>query len=139
MTNVIAHGVDLVDVHRVEQMASRHGQRFLDRVFTLAEQEYCQRSKRRFEHYAGRFAAKEAVMKVLGTGWRNGIAWSDIEVVNASSGAPSVRLAGLCAVTARERGIATILISISHTDSHAIASAIGLGGREARERGASGP
>ena len=125
--NVIAHGIDLVQTARIVQLHRRHGQRFLDRIFTPAEQTYCMGRKRRFEHLAGRFAAKEAVLKVLGTGWRNGIAWTDIEVTNDASGEPSVHLAGQCARIAARRGLATILISISHIDTHGMASAIGVG------------
>lgn len=126
--NVIAHGVDLVDTARLARLREQHGRRFLDRVFTPREQAYCLDRKRELEHLAGRFAAKEAVLKVLGTGWRDGIAWTDIEVVNAPSGEPAVHLAGRCAEIAAARGIGRILISISHIETHALASAIGLRG-----------
>jgi holo-[acyl-carrier protein] synthase len=124
--NVVAHGVDFVEIRRIAELVERHGRAFLDRVFTAVEQDYCRGRKRELEHLAGRFAAKEAVLKVMGTGWRNGIAWTDVEVVNAVSGQPSIRLYGRCAEIASERGIAQVLISISHTDTHALASAIGL-------------
>ena len=83
--------------------------------------------KREIEHLAGRFAIKEAVLKVLGTGWQNGISWTDIEVVNNAAGKPSVALTGRCEEIAKERGIVDIDISISHIETHAIASAIGTG------------
>ena len=124
--NLIAHGVDFVDIHRIAELLERHGDHFLQRVFTPAERDYCRGRKRELEHLAGRFAAKEAVLKVLGTGWRDGIAWTDIEVTNASSGEPHVRLAGRCAELAAGRGITRVLISISHTDTHAMASAVGV-------------
>lgn len=124
--NVVAHGVDFVEIRRIADMHRRYGERFLDRVFTPAEQEYCRSRKRCLEHLAGRFAAKEAVLKVLGTGWRHGIAWTDIEVRNAASGEPGVTLGGRCSELARLRGIVRVLISISHTDTHAMASAIGV-------------
>ena len=124
--NVIAHGVDFVEIRRISELIDRHGQAFLDRVFTGVEQDYCRDRRRSLEHLAGRFAAKEAVLKVMGTGWRSGIAWTDVEVVNAPSGQPSIRLYGRCAEIAAERGIEQVLISISHTDTHAMASAIGL-------------
>jgi len=124
--NVKAHGVDMVDCNRLKQSIERHGQRFLERVFTPAELAYCQGRKREIEHLAGRFAAKEAVLKVLGTGWRNGIAWTDVEVRNQPSGQPKVTLYGRCREVADELGLAAILISISHIDTHAIASAIGV-------------
>ena len=123
--NVIAHGIDMVECDRLAESIRKHGEAFLQRVFTPAELEYCRGRKREIEHLAGRFAAKEAVMKLLGTGWQNGIGWQDIEVVNQSSGRPVVRLTGRCRELADELGLASILISISHVASHAIASAIG--------------
>jgi len=124
--NVISHGVDMVDCKRLETMIERHGQRFLTRVFTQRERDYCVGRKRQIEHLAGRFAAKEAILKVLGTGWRNGICWTDIEVINEPSGQPVVHLAGQCECIASELGLARVLISISHIETHAIASAIGI-------------
>ena len=115
----------MVDCKRLEQSIGRHGQRFLDRVFTEAEQAYCDGRKRRIEHFAGRFAAKEAVLKVLGTGWSSGIAWTDVEVSNEGSGKPLINLSGRCKEIADELGLAKIIISISHISTHAIASAIG--------------
>jgi holo-[acyl-carrier protein] synthase len=126
MTNVLAHGVDMVDCKRLAESIDRHGRRFLDRVFTPLELDYCMGRKRSIEHLAGRFAAKEAVLKVLGTGWRNGICWTDIEVRNLPSGQPRVHLTGRCRELADEMGLAEILISISHIETHAIASAMGL-------------
>ena len=125
----IGHGIDLVETSRIAGMVEEHGQRFLDRCFTPAEQAYCMKSQKRcVEHLAGRFAAKEAVLKVLGTGWRGGIAWTDIEVIKEESGQPLIRLTGECARIASERGITRWMISISHIETHATASAIGLGG-----------
>jgi len=124
--NVVGHGIDLVSCPRLADMVERHGQRFLDRVFTSSEQEYCLGRKRQAEHLAGRFAAKEAVMKVFGTGWGKGISWTDIEVRNTASGQPQVHLAGPCRRIAEEMGLTRILISISHTAEHAIASALGV-------------
>jgi holo-[acyl-carrier protein] synthase len=122
--DVIAHGIDMVDCARLQVMIDKHGQRFLDRVFTPLEQKYCAARKRRVEHLAGRFAAKEALLKVLGTGWRGGISWTDIEIRNDPSGKPTVRLAGKCRKVADKLGISSIQISISHISTHAIASAI---------------
>ena len=123
--NVLSHGVDMVDCKRLAAMIDRYGNRFLKRVFTRRELEYCQGKKRQIEHLAGRFAAKEAVLKVLGTGLRKGMSWTDIEVVNEPSGRPKVTLSGGCRRIADEKDIAQILISISHIETHAIASAIG--------------
>jgi len=125
--NVICHGIDLVDCKRVGQMVERHRERFLDRVFTAAEQEYCQRQVKNVERLAGRFAVKEAVMKMLGTGWQNGIAWTDIETVNDPLGRPVVRLSGKVAQMAADLGIEQVSVSITHTSDLAIASAIALG------------
>ncbi len=127
--SIVGHGIDIVETARIKQMVEEHGQRFLDRCFTPAEQAYCARStKRYFEHLAGRFAAKEAVLKVLGTGWRGGIAWTDIDVVKELSGRPRVALTGECARIAAELGIAHWHLSISHIETHATASAIGVRG-----------
>jgi holo-[acyl-carrier protein] synthase len=126
--SIVAHGIDMVDCDRLEQSIEKHGQRFLDRVFTPHEQAYCQsRKKSSLQHLAGRFAVKEAVLKVLGTGWRDGIAWTDIEVRNKPSGQPIVVLGGRCRELADQLGLVAIHISISHIKTHAIGSAIGVG------------
>ena len=123
---IVGHGIDIVETSRIRQMVAEHGQRFLDRCFTPAEQAYCTlHPKRYFEHLAGRFAAKEAVLKVLGTGWRGGIAWTDIDVVKQPSGQPTVALTGESAAVAARLGIARWHLSISHIETHATASAIG--------------
>ncbi|MGA2265025.1 MAG: holo-ACP synthase [Phycisphaerae bacterium] len=133
--NVVAHGVDMVECARLAQMIERHGRKFLNRVFTPAELDYCLDKKRAVEHLAGRFAAKEAVLKVLGTGWRNGITWTDIEVRNHPSGQPQVKLTGRCRQIADDLGLASILVSISHIGTHAIASAIGSNDGEKKPTG----
>jgi holo-[acyl-carrier protein] synthase len=90
---ILGHGIDIVETARVKRLVDEHGQRFLDRCFTPDEQAYCSRNPKRYhEHLAGRFAAKEAVLKVLGTGWRGGIQWTDIEVLKEPSGQPKIRL-----------------------------------------------
>ncbi len=100
---ILGHGIDLVEIARIRRLHEEHGQHFLDRVFTAAEQEYCAANpKRYFEHLAGRFAAKEAVLKVLGTGWRGGIAWTDIDVVRDPNGQPGINLTGECERIATE-------------------------------------
>src|SRR6185503_952900 len=103
---IVGHGIDIIETARIKRSFDEHGQRFLDRVFTAAEQRYCAQNKKRyFEHLAGRFAAKEAVLKVLGTGWRGGIAWTDIEIVKEMSGQPKIVLTGECDRIARDLGI----------------------------------
>ena len=127
MENVVAHGVDMVDCNRLAGSIEKFGQKFLDRIYTPLEQEYCRsRKKSEIQSLAGRFAVKEAVLKVIGTGWRDGIAWTDIEVRNQPSGQPIAHLHGKCKEIAAQQGIVKILISISHIQTHAIASAIGL-------------
>ena len=124
---IVGHGIDIVETARIKELVVEHGRRFLDRLFTPAEQAYCNaHPKRYFEHLAGRFAAKEAVLKVLGTGWRGRIAWTDIDVVKQPSGQPTVALTGESAAVAARLGIATWHLSISHIETHATASAIGL-------------
>jgi holo-[acyl-carrier protein] synthase len=124
---IVGHGIDIVETARVKRLVEEHGQHFLDRCFTPAEQAYCALNKKRyFEHLSGRFAAKEAILKVLGTGWRHGIAWTDMEIVNTPAGQPQVTLSGECARVANEQGIARWMISISHIETHATASAIGM-------------
>ena len=124
---IIAHGIDLVDFPRIEQMVERHGDRFVNRIFTAAEQAYARGHKNTIEKYAGRFAAKEAILKVLGTGWRGSIAWRDMEITNDPRGQPLVALSGACEQIARRLGIVQVLVSITHTRALAVATAIGLG------------
>jgi holo-[acyl-carrier protein] synthase len=124
---IIGHGVDIVEKARIDRMLEEHGERFLSRCFTEAERAYADgNTKRRMEHLAGRFAAKEAILKVLGTGWSGGIAWTDAEVVREASGRPTVHLHGRCAEVAAELGIREWWLSISHIETHAVASAIGV-------------
>ena len=125
--NVISHGIDIVECHRITELLGKHRDRFLDRVLTPKERERADRLHSPIPHISGRFAAKEAILKVLGTGWRGGIAWTDIEITNDEMGAPHVELQGMCAQVAKDRGIARVLLSISHTDTSATASALGLG------------
>ena len=125
---IIAHGIDLVDCGRLQASIDRQGARFLNRVFTESEQRYCMEQKKgRIQSLAGRFAVKEAVMKVFGTGWAKGIAWTDMEVLNEANGRPVLYLHGQCQSLAEELGIEDIVISISHTKTHAVGSAIGTG------------
>jgi holo-[acyl-carrier protein] synthase len=123
---IVGHGIDIVETERIRRLTLEHGQRFLDRCFTPAEQIYCDRNeKRRYEHLAGRFAAKEAILKVLGTGWSGGIAWTDIEILPSPAGQPIVTLNGETYAIARRLGITQWFVSISHIETHATASAIG--------------
>lgn len=123
---IVAHGIDLVDCPRIEQMVQRHGERFLKRVFTDAERAYAKANRNEVEKLAGRFAAKEAILKLMGTGWRGKIAWTDIEVINNPVGQPEVTLGGEVKTIADGLGIKHISISITHTANFAIASAVAL-------------
>jgi holo-[acyl-carrier protein] synthase len=123
---IVAHGIDLVDCPRIEQMIQRHGERFIKRVFTAAEQAYAQANKNDIEKLAGRFAAKEAILKLMGTGWRGRIAWTDIEIINNAAGQPEVTLGGEVKKIAEQLGIKHISVSITHTANFAIASAVAL-------------
>ena len=123
---IVAHGIDLVDCPRIEQMVKRHGERFLKRVFTATEQAYAEANKNGIDKLAGRFAAKEAILKLMGTGWRGKIAWTDIEIANNPSGQPEVTLSGEVKKLAERLGIKHISVSITHTANFAIASAVAL-------------
>lgn len=121
---ILGHGIDAVEVARIASLLDRHGERFLERCFTAGERAYADASRRRVEHYAARFAGKEAILKALGTGWSRGIDWKDAEILRDDAGAPSVRLHGVAARIAFERGVARWSLSLSHTPTHAFASAI---------------
>ncbi|MBW8035375.1 MAG: holo-[acyl-carrier-protein] synthase [Planctomycetes bacterium] len=123
---IVAHGIDLVDFPRIDSLIERHGERFLDRVFTQREQNDAAAVKNTTEKLAGRFAAKEAVLKLLGTGWRGKIAWTDIEVINNHLGQPVVEIAGEVKNIAQQSGIEQITLSITHTANFAIASVVAL-------------
>ncbi len=126
---IIGLGVDIAEVPRVRAAIERHGDRFLNRVYTPLEIAYCQRRKNRYERFAARFAAKEAAMKALGTGWRRGITWRDFEVSNATSGKPQLKLSGKAQEIYRSMGGNNIALSMTHTAEYALAEVIveGLG------------
>ena len=125
--NVIGIGTDIVETLRIAHMIERHGELFLLRVFTPHEVGYCSARKAATQHYAGRWAAKEAVLKALGTGWSRGIAWRDIEVRNEIGGKPHIALDGGALEVSRRLGIEQMLISISHCRTYATAYALAVG------------
>jgi holo-[acyl-carrier protein] synthase len=128
---IISAGVDLVEVERIQQALedSRIGRRFRARVFTEKEILYCENKRRgKYESYAGRFAAKEAVMKALGRGWGSKVRWLDIEVARARSGKPEIVLHDKTAQLAAQLGIGRWALSISHTKEHGLAYVIAEGG-----------
>jgi holo-[acyl-carrier protein] synthase len=124
---ILGLGTDIIECLRIAQMIERHGELFIGRVYTPHEIDYCSSRKAATQHFAGRWAAKEAVLKALGTGWVRGITWRDVEIRNHPSGRPSIALAGGAREVCEQRGIAELLISISHCRSHATAMAIALG------------
>jgi holo-[acyl-carrier protein] synthase len=121
---IVGLGVDIAEVARVKAAIERHGETFLRRVYTPKEREYCERFKNKFERYAGRFAAKEAAMKALGTGWSRGVRWVDVEVVREKGGKPTMKLAGEASHVAERMGVKNIALSITHTADQAFAQVI---------------
>jgi holo-[acyl-carrier protein] synthase len=124
--NVLGIGTDITECLRIAQMIERHGELFVGRVYTPAEIDYCRSKRMATQHFAGRWAAKEAILKALGTGWRRGVSWRDIEVVNGAGGRPQASLKGGTLEMAEKMGIRCILVSISHCRSHATAFAVAL-------------
>ncbi len=121
---IVGLGTDIAEIDRIEKAIGRHGDNFLRRIFTPQEMAYCDRHRNRAERYAARFAAKEAAMKALGTGWRKGVRWLDIEVVRAPEGKPTLRLAGRAAEFAKELGVRNISMTITHSGNTALAHVI---------------
>ena len=124
---IIGIGTDIIECLRIAQMIERHGELFIRRVYTEHEIAYCSTKKASTQHYAGRWAAKEAVLKVLGTGWKRGISWRDIEVRNRPSGAPTITLYAGAREVAEQLEIQKMHISISHCRSHATAYSVAEG------------
>jgi holo-[acyl-carrier protein] synthase len=112
---IVGTGVDLAEVDRIRESVERFGDRFLNRIYTGRERAYVQRKANKFERYAARFAAKEAGMKAIGTGWRHGVRWQDFEVVNLPSGRPTLLLHGVAAEFAERMGVTNIQLSLTHT------------------------
>jgi holo-[acyl-carrier protein] synthase len=121
---IVGTGVDLAEVDRIREAIERHGQRFIQRIYTPAEIAYVERKANRYERYAARFAAKEAGMKAIGTGWSRGVRWRDFEVANLPSGRPTLRLHGAAAQFADRLGVRNIALSITHTAVQAMAIVI---------------
>jgi holo-[acyl-carrier protein] synthase len=121
---IIAIGIDLVEISRIEGVISRRGLRFCSRVFTDDESRYCESAGSKFASYAARFAAKEAVMKALGTGWGGGVGFRDIEVVKAGDGPPSVRLHGKAQERLEAIGARRVHLSLTHSEQLAVAQVV---------------
>jgi holo-[acyl-carrier protein] synthase len=124
---IVGTGIDIVECLRIAQMIEKHGELFSTRVYTDHEIEYCSARKMATQHYAGRWAAKEAVLKALGTGWRRGISWRDIEIRNDKSGAPAVHLRGGARDVMAAAHIGRMHVTISHCRSFAVAYVVAEG------------
>ena len=121
---IVGIGIDLAEVDRIRAAIERHGARFIARIYTPAEIAYVERKANRFERYAARFAAKEAAMKAIGTGWNHGVTWRDIEVCRQPGGRPTIAFHGKAAEFAAKLGAVHIALSLSHTEDYAIAQVI---------------
>jgi holo-[acyl-carrier protein] synthase len=121
---IVGTGVDLAEVHRIRESIERFGDRFTERIYTEREIAYVQKKVNRYERYAARFAAKEAGMKAIGTGWRRGIQWKDFEVANLPSGRPTLLLHGEAERIAQTMGVTAIHLSLTHTAENALAYVI---------------
>jgi holo-[acyl-carrier protein] synthase len=126
---IVGSGIDLVEIERIQHSVDRYGSRFLNRVYTRAEQAYCQRKRKAAESFAARFAAKEAGAKALGTGIGFGVNWLEIEVVREASGRPTIAFHGRAAQIAAYLGVVHAALSITHTGSLAMASVVLENGR----------
>src|SRR5215467_13192071 len=121
---IVGMGIDITEVPRIAESIARFGERFLRRIYTEEEIRYCDSKANRVERYAARFAAKEAAMKALGTGWSRGIRWRDIEVYRQPGSRPTIRFHGKASEFAARMGVKNIALSLSHTTEQAIASVI---------------
>ena len=121
---IVGLGIDIAEIDRIETAIKRHGAPFLERLYTPQEVAYCERHRNKFERYAARFAAKEAAMKALGTGWSAGVRWRDIEVIRAASGKPSLLLQGQAQSVAEKLGVKNIALTITHSGNMALAEVI---------------
>ena len=121
---IVGIGIDVAEVKRIRAVIESHGERFLRRVFTPDEVAYCEQFKNKYERYAARFAAKEAGMKALGTGWSRGVRWVDVEVVRHHGGRPILQLKGEARNIADRLGVKRVAVSITHTVEQAIAQVI---------------
>lgn len=118
---IVGSGIDIAEVDRIRESVERYGPRFVERVFTPAEIAYVQRKANKYERFAARFAAKEAGMKAIGTGWRRGVRWQDFEVTNLPSGKPTLKFHGVAAQFAERLGVKNVSLSLTHTKENAMA------------------
>jgi holo-[acyl-carrier protein] synthase len=121
---IVGMGVDLAEVERIQRSVDRYGERFLTRIYTAAERSYSMRKQNYAERLAVRFAAKEAGMKAIGTGWRHGVTWKDFEVLNEPGGKPLLRISGIATEFARKLGVKRVSLSMTHTAGMALAMVV---------------
>lgn len=121
---IVGTGIDIAEVPRIRRSIERFGNRFLERIYTVGEMRYCDSKANRAERYAARFAAKEAAMKALGTGWSRGVRWRDCEVTRLAGGRPAIAFHGKAGEIAAKLGVKNTALSISHTAEQAIAQVI---------------
>jgi holo-[acyl-carrier protein] synthase len=121
---IVGTGVDIMETARVEEALQKHGERFAKRVCTPAEIAYCGKFKNQAERFAARLAAKEAAFKALGTGWREGVRWVDVEITHSPSGKPELILRGRAEEIARRMGVTRTAVSISHSGRYVVAQVI---------------
>ena len=121
---IVGTGIDIAEPARVRGAAERYGRRFLERVFTAKEIAYCESKRNKWERYAARFAAKEAGMKALGTGWRRGVRWRDFEVAHLPGGRPTLALSGQAKKFARRQGVRRVALSLTHAEQFVLAQVI---------------
>jgi holo-[acyl-carrier protein] synthase len=125
---IVGIGTEIVECLRVGRMIEQHGELFLNRVYTAREVRFCQARKRAMEHFAALWAAKEAVLKALGTPWRRGIDWTDLEIRLEPGAAPQVLLCGATKDVAQDLRVSNIFLSLAHTRAYATAYAIAVRG-----------
>jgi len=121
---IVGTGIDITEVPRIAESIARFGDRFLQRIYTEGEIRYCESKANRTERYAARFAAKEAAMKALGTGWNHGVRWRDVEVSRLPGGRPTLVFHGKAAEFAAKLGAVRVALSLTHTREEALAQVI---------------
>lgn len=135
---IVGIGADVLEVRRMAEAGERFGERFYQRLFTPAEIAYCESRGNPSEHYAARFAAKEAALKALGAGWAKGVSWKDVEVVRRAEGPPALRLSGAAGELAKALGVRRAHLSLSHTRDLALANVVLEGDPAGGESGGAG-
>lgn len=121
---ILGLGIDIIEIDRIEEAIKHGGKEFVRRTFTDEEISYCEKETNKYQHYAVRIAAKEAVFKAIGTGWQNGVKWTDIEVKNDELGKPVMRLKGKVKLIADKLGVKNAIVTLSHCEAYAIAQVV---------------